>query len=107
MSSVFNSIMAGLDEAIADAQAGGTKLSRITMVALPVKNYCADDIRNIRKSTGMSQRLFAGYMGVSEKTVEAWEAGTNKPSGTANRILNMMEMDADLTQKYPFVASSR
>ena len=32
------------------------------------------------------------YMGVSAKTVEAWEAGTNRPSGTASRILSMMEM---------------
>jgi hypothetical protein len=32
----------------------------------------------------------------SEKTVEAWEAGVNHPSGAASRILSMME-------KYPFV----
>ena len=31
-------------------------------------------------------------MGVSAKTVEACEAGTNRPSGTASRILSMMEM---------------
>ena len=53
----------------------------------------------------MSQRIFASYMGVSLKTVEAWEAGTNHPSGAASRILSMMEMDVNLTEKYPFVQS--
>ena len=34
---------------------------------------------------------------------EAWEAGTNTPSGAASRILNMMELDAQLTKTFPFV----
>lgn len=51
----------------------------------------------------MSQSSFAGYLGVTKKTVEAWEAGTNHPSGAASRILSMMEMDRELVEKYPFV----
>ena len=60
-------------------------------------------IRGICKSTGLSQRLFASYMGVAEKTVEAWEAGTNHPSGAASRILSMMEMNTNLIIEFPFV----
>jgi hypothetical protein len=59
VSNVYESIMAGLQEAVEDAQ--------------------------------------------SEKTVEAWEAGVNHPSGAASRILSMMELDNNLTKKYPFV----
>ena len=44
-------------------------------------------------------------MGVSDKTVEAWESGTNHPSGVASRILNMMEIDKDLVIKFPFVSN--
>ena len=55
----------------------------------------------------MSQKTFASYMGVSDKTVEAWEAGTNHPSGTASRILSMMEMDKDLVIKFPFVSNTQ
>ena len=51
----------------------------------------------------MSQKIFASYLGVSEKTVEAWEAGINTPSGTASRILNMMEMNENLIYDFPFV----
>lgn len=103
MSRVFNSIMAGLTEAVEDAQSGNNKLPRRTVTVIPVKEYQAEQIKTIRRSVKMSQKSFASYLGVSEKTVEAWEAGTNHPSGAASRILNMMEMDDNLTERYPFV----
>ena len=59
--------------------------------------------KKIRTSTGMSQKIFASYMWVSDKTVEAWETGTNHPSGAASRLLSMMEIDKDLIIKFPFV----
>lgn len=70
---------------------------------IPVKEYNANEVKRIRKATGFSQKLFASYMGVSDKTVEAWEAGKNTPSGAASRILNMMEMNSNLTIQFPFV----
>lgn len=103
MSSVYESIMTGLTEAVGDAQSKDKKLRRRVVTIVPVKEYSASEIQAIRKSTGLSQRLFAGYMGVSDKTVEAWEAGKNRPSGAASRLLTMMEMDADLTKEFPFV----
>ena len=103
MSKVYESIMAGLTEAVEDAQSKDKKLRRRVVTIVPVKEYSASEIQAIRKSTGLSQRLFAGYMGVSDKTVEAWEAGKNRPSGAASRLLTMMEMDAELTREFPFV----
>lgn len=103
MSKVYESIMAGLTEAVEDAQSKDKKLRRRVVTIVPVKEYSASEIQAIRKSTGLSQRLFAGYMGVSDKTVEAWEAGKNRPSGAASRLLTMMEMDTDLTKEFPFV----
>ncbi len=79
------------------------RISRKKITVLPVKKYDAAQIKAIRNQTGMSQRLFASYMGVSTKTVEAWEAGINHPSGAASRILNMMELNHDLITEYPFV----
>lgn len=103
MSSVYESIFAGLNEAIEDAQSDKKKLKRRVVAVEPIKDYSAGEVRAIRKATGLSQRLFAGYMGVSVKTVEAWEAGTNQPSGAASRILRMMEMDESLISRFPFV----
>lgn len=103
MSDVFNSIMTGLTEALDDAKSSEKKLKRRVVSVVPVKKYTAEEVKKIRKHTDMSQKIFASYLGVSEKTVEAWEAGINTPSGTASRILNMMEMNENLIYDFPFV----
>ena len=100
---VYESIMTGLNEALDDVQGKKTLLKRHKVIIEPVKVYEADDVKKIRNTTGMSQKTFASYMGVSDKTVEAWETGTNHPSGVASRLLSMLEMDTDLIFKFPFV----
>ena len=98
---VYESVISGLNEALEDSCGVKPKLKRQTLTIEPVKKYDADEVKIIRQSTGMSQKIFASYMGVSEKTVEAWESGRNNPSGTASRLLRMMEMDADLISRFP------
>ena len=100
---VYDSIMTGLTEAVEDAQSSNPKLKRRVVTVVPVKNYSADEVQSLRKSTGLTQKLFASYLGVSVKTVEAWESGKNHPSGAASRILSMMEMDSQLIKNFPFV----
>ncbi len=104
MSRAYESIMNGLTEAAEDVRE--KKLPRRIVTVLPVKEYQAEEVKAIRKKTGLSQKLFAGYMGVSDKTVEAWESGKNHPSGAASRILNMMEMDEELVSNFPFVQTT-
>ncbi len=101
--SVYESIMTGLNEALDDAESKAPKLPRRTVTVEPVKIYDADEVKRIRKSTGFSQKTFAGFMGVSDKTVEAWEAGTNHPSGAASRLLRMIELDKEIVIRFPFV----
>ena len=52
----------------------------------------------------MTQRLFAEALGVSIKTVEAWESGTNTPSGCARRMLELLERDNTLLERCSIVA---
>ena len=87
--------MAGLQEAIEDAKSKEKKLPRRVVTVVPVKEYNASEVKKIRNETGMSQKTFASYLGVSCKTVEAWEA---------SRLLHMMEMDRNLTKEFPFVS---
>ena len=101
MREVYRSIIAGLSEAVDDAR--HKNLRRRVVTIIPVKTYSSLDIKRIRQKTGMSQKLFAGYMGVSVKAVEAWERGKNHPSGPASRLLSMMEKDPELTREFPFV----
>ena len=105
MSSVYESIITGLNEALEDSASEKPILKRHKVTVEPVKVYDADDVKKIRKTTGMSQKTFACYMGVSDKTVEAWEAGTNRPSGAASRLLSMIEMDRDIVIRFPFVSN--
>ena len=101
--SIYESIVSGLQEAIDDTQSQEKKLNRRVVTIIPVKEYSAKEVQDIRKSIGLSQKLFASYIGVSLKTVEAWEAGRNRPSGAASRILHMMEINPKLTVEFPFV----
>ena len=106
MSVVGKSIIKGLDEAIKDAKSEKKILKRDSITVVPVKKYKGKEVRRIRNKIGFSQSLFANYLGVSKKTVEAWESGTNSPSGTASRLLNMMEMDDNLVNEFPFIKSN-
>ena len=95
---VFDKIKTGLEEAIAYEQ-GTLKARTTTLSVTPVDRYTADEIKAIRKSTGFTQVIFAQYLGVSVKTVEAWEAGRNHPEGTACRLLALTKADPQFPMK--------
>lgn len=101
--SVFDKIKTGLEEAIAYEQ-GGLEAKTTKMSVVPVARYEADEIKSIRKSTGFTQVIFAQYMGVSVKTVEAWEAGRNHPEGAACRLLALTKKDPQFPIKTGIVA---
>lgn len=103
MSNLGNEIKKGLKEAIADAKQRNLKRNYVYIE--PIKQFSSKEIRQIRKDIGLTQKLFAGYLGVSTKTIEAWEEGINRPSGVASRILTMIEKDNKIVKKYPFVVS--
>ena len=102
--SVYDGIMQGLEEAVAYNK-GKIKARTQTIFISPVPDFEAVEIKNIRTRLGMTQVLFAGFMGVSSKTVEAWEAGRNMPDGPARRILSMLQADPELPQRFHIVTN--
>ena len=90
--SVFDEIKTGLNQAI-EYEKGNLKAKTNTISVAPVEEFTANEIKDIRKNTGMTQVLFAKFLGVSLKTVEAWEAGRNQPSGAACRMLSITKKD--------------
>ena len=90
--SVFDEIKAGLNEAI-EYEKGNLKANTRTLSITPIEEFTASEIKDIRKNAGMTQVLFAKYLGVSLKTVEAWEDGRNQPNGTACRMLSITKRD--------------
>ena len=79
--SVYESIKHGLTEATVYQQ-GKIKARKTNLTIKPVAEYSNDDIKHIRQKTELSQFMFAGSLGISPKTVEAWENGRNKPEGS-------------------------
>ena len=90
--SIFEEIKTGIEEAIA-YERGTLKAKKTVLSIAPVARFSANEIREIRKQTGLTQLMFARYMGVSVKTVEAWEAGRNHPEGAACRLLTLTKND--------------
>lgn len=90
--SVFDEIKVGLNEAI-EYEKGNLKANTRILSITPIEEFTANEIKDIRKNAGMTQMLFAKFLGVSLKTVEAWEAGRNHPNGTACRLLSLTKRD--------------
>lgn len=94
MSSLFDDLKEGLEEAI-DYEKGKRPAKVRTYTIRPVKEYNKSEIRKIRMDAGMTQSVFADYMGVSKKTVEAWECGKSHPTGPAFRLIGMLNSGVD------------
>ena len=92
MSEAFAILSGALDEAIKDTKTKKLKRTVRSIEIEPAGVYSSAQVKNIREKIGLTQKLFAKYLGVSTKTVEAWEAGRNKPSGPSNRLLWLMDM---------------
>lgn len=100
---VYEGITQGLEEAI-EYNKGNLKARSKTISIAPLPDFNAAEIKTIRTNLGMTQILFANLIGVSKKTVEAWEAGKNSPNGAATRMLSLIKADPDLPQKMKIIS---
>ena len=66
----------------------------------PLPDFSSAEISEIRDGLCLSQSVFADILGVSKKTVEAWERGTNKPNGPACRMLKRFKEDPESVKEY-------
>ena len=89
---IFDEIKTGLNEAI-EFEKGNLSAKTTKLTIEPVAKFEPSEIKKIRNNTGMTQVVFAKYMGVSVKTVEAWESGRNHPDGAASRLLSITQKD--------------
>src|SRR5262249_33366524 len=51
------------------------------------------DVRGIRESLGLSQPVFADFLGTATATVRSWEQGQKPPSPMARRFLGLIAAD--------------
>ncbi len=57
----------------------------------PVGLLKPEQIRQIRESSRVSQAVFAALLNTSVSTVQKWEIGQKKPTGTALKLLHLVQ----------------
>lgn len=94
----FEELKESLEQAAAYAR-GDASHVRVTVREIPTPEYTPADIVSIRKKAGLTQRALSTALGVSPRTVEAWEAGKNAPSGSSVKLLYLIDTDQDVLEK--------
>lgn len=88
----FNLLTESLQQAIAYKR-GNKKAARSVVRSINVPEYKAADVVAVRRKLNLTQRGLATAVGVSPRTVEAWEAGANRPNGSARHMLYLLGKD--------------
>ena len=90
----FDEVMEGLEEALA-YEKGTAKSETVAR-----KHFLPDvNVSQIRNALSMTQKAFANVLGVSCRTVEAWESGRSNPTPTAKKLMFLISQDHSLIQK--------
>ena len=94
--SVGQKLIKGLKEVLEFEQ--GRKTLNVSEIELPPKppEWNDKQIIRLRKDVlGVSQPVFASYLGVSLAALRSWEQGLKRPSSTARRLLQVLSKDPD------------
>lgn len=88
----FNLLTESFQQAI-DYKHGNKKAARSTVRSINIPECTANDVVEVRRKLNLTQRGLASVVGVSPRTVEAWEAGINSPNGSARHLLYLLGKD--------------
>lgn len=91
---VFSGIIDGLTEALAYEKGKASAETFVRKQSLPAIN-----VLEIRTALAMTQKAFANILGVSCRTVEAWECGKSVPTPTAKKLMYLIQQDQSLVNK--------
>ena len=101
---MYDSLITALNEAI-DFENGKGNARVMRFTVNPVPEYDAATVKAVRVSLGLTQSAFAQVMGVSVKTVEAWEMGLNKPAGAARRLLSLLQKEPAILSRFNIISA--
>ena len=78
-------------------------VKKYTLSNLPEYNPLT--IRTVRDKTQMTQKVFSDLLGVSVRTVEAWETGKSHPNGSARRLLQLIEQKPEIVKEIECISA--
>jgi len=97
-SELFAELLASANEALEHAQ--GKRNLKSTTLARIADPMDAEEVREVRETLQASQAVFAHYLNVSTKLVQAWEARRRRPEGPALVLLRMMKQQPGLVDTF-------
>ena len=95
----YDRLTESLEQAVAYKNGDKSRV-RVSVREITIPEYKATDITQLRSALCLSQRGLALAMGVSARTVEAWEAGRNTPCGSSRHLLYLFEQDHTLVNQF-------
>jgi putative transcriptional regulator len=87
-------------EAVHDTAKGLHRIGAMDQVTLqefdrlclpPVEPLEPEQIKQIRETSRVNQAVFAALLNTSVSTVQKWEIGQKKPTGTALKLLHLVQ----------------
>ena len=95
----FGEVLVNAATEMLDHAEGKRKLRMEIVEIEPIPAYSSSKIKALREKLCLPQGMFGNVVGVSGKTIESWEAGTRKPSGSAQRVLAELDTNPDYLDK--------
>ena len=94
---LFAELLASANETLGHVR--GKKSLKTTTLPLPPKPMTGLQVRRARATLHASQAVFAAWLNVSTKLVQAWEANRRKPEGPALVLLNILVRQPRVIEK--------
>jgi len=91
---LFAELLQSTMEALEHAK--GKRDLRTTVLPATPKPMNSAAVRRLRSRLNASQAVFASYLNVSTKLVQAWESARRSPEGAALRLLRIAEKAPEL-----------
>lgn len=86
----FAALLDAANEALAHYK-GEKRDLRTTELPEAPEPMTSKEIKQLRERLKVSQAVFAAYLNVSTKLVQAWESGSRRAEGAALRLLRLAE----------------
>ncbi|ALJ23566.1 MULTISPECIES: helix-turn-helix domain-containing protein [Lactobacillus] len=99
--------MLSIEESIKEYEAmfqGKPNEVEVVTRTIPVRpEFSAETIKELRKNIGATQATLANLVGVSTRTVEAWESNRSEPNRSAQKLLTLLMQDKSFVDKLQLI----
>ena len=102
---MFADLMGSAREALEHAR--GKRSLRTTTLPLPLAPLDGRAVKRVRATMHASQAVFARYLNVSTKLVQAWEGDRRNPEGPALVLLHLVARQPELLEHVGASAASQ